>query len=151
MPIVTTSRAERPAKSFSGKPFPSDLPSAKPRARHLLEKALQQRGHAAQPQGKHDHDVFGPRDGLLSVDQARRQHALLPLGLAAKQGKVERADSHAAHLVARSLGPFHIGIGQRVAEVGPRPVGVSLHDEQALCAGASVHLLEPRHARMRRP
>ena len=89
--MVTTTRAERPVSAFCAERVAAFRAEREAGPRHLLEEALQQRRHVAQPERKEQHQVLRPGDVVLRRLQRRRQRAVLPLLLAAQQREVESA------------------------------------------------------------
>ncbi len=132
MPMVITTRAERPVRPF----LPNEvlLPSrskAKPGPCHLLQKTLEQGWHVAQPERKEKNDVLCPPDVFLCLLQACWQQTFFPLSLAAQQWKIKSRHVDAAHQMAGVMRTGGIGVGQSVAPVGVGRVWMPLKQENA--------------------
>jgi len=98
---------------------------------HLLEKALQQRRHAAEPQRKEEHEVIRPLDRLLRRCQRAGHRLVRPGLLAAQQREVELRDVDLAHRVAGNARRAAVGVRERMAEVATGRIGVALDQQHA--------------------
>jgi len=101
------------------------------RPRHLFEETLQHGRHAAQPQRIDDDEVLRPRDVPLRRLERCRHRAIVPLGLALEQRELDARDLQQPDLVTRRAGRFGIGLGQCMAEVPGRCIGVALQNQDA--------------------
>src|SRR5450631_2414579 len=128
--MVTTMRAERPARSRFGKP--SFLYSiAKPGLKMCSRKPLNNAGMVPRQKGKQIHLVLRPTHVLPRLRQSRRQRTGLEIQLRAQECKLELSDLDAADLVPRCDCSFGISVSHRVQQVMPRRIWMALDNRDA--------------------
>ena len=134
--MVTTSACRAARQALLAEAAVAVVVEGEARARHLLQEALQQRRHVAQPQREEHHQVLRPFDALLCRQQAGGQRALFPFGGAAQQREIELRHIDAPDIVLAFGSAIGIGLRQRMAQVTTLRIGMTLDDENAFAAHA---------------
>ena len=95
---------------------------------HLLKEGFEQGGHRPVPEGKENHEVVRPPDGLLRLLNRLRRRSGLEVFLAPQEWKVERSHVDPFAGMAGLFRAAGIGIRQRMPEVVRPRVWMSLND-----------------------
>ena len=109
----------------------SGLADGEARPQSLLEKALEERRHVAQPEREEDHQVLAPGDRLLRCADRRHGLPILPFVGAAQQRETEPPHIDRVELVARVVRVSRVGVAERVAEVAAARIGMALDDSDS--------------------
>ena len=117
-----------PREQFLRHPAGFLIFEGKARPQKLFEKSFQQRRHRSQPERIDDHQMIGPGHHLLRARDRLRRPALLKLFFGPQERELERRHLDPHHVMSAVLGSLRILIGERMAEMPRRRVGMALND-----------------------
>lgn len=132
MPIVTTTRAERPRSNVLVKPPPLvRIGKGRSRPHDLFQKCLEHGRHGPKPQRKYKDNVLRPDDRLGRVLQLIGNRTVLELLHCPQHRKIDRRQIDPSNGVPSFLRALAIGPGETAAKAVRGRVGMADHNQDA--------------------